>query len=102
MALEMPDPSSSWVTRLPAKYQLPYKFHYVSAMHQGVPMGHSGMYCLEPDTPHFFTKMERFEDLCVIVYLVPALCNVIRFPEPYSDVVSDDDIEAINTRQVLH
>jgi hypothetical protein len=93
MALEMPEPSSS---------RLPAKFHYVSSMHEGVPMGFRGMYCLEPDTPHFITKMVGFEDLCVIVYLVYPLCNVIRLSAQYSEVVSDDDIEAINTLQLLH
>jgi hypothetical protein len=102
MALEMPEPYTSWVTRLPAKYQLPYKFQYVASMHEGVPMGFMGMYCLKPDTPHFINKMERFEDLCVIVNLLHPLCNVIRLPEHHSEVVSDDVIEAINTRQVLH
>jgi hypothetical protein len=100
MAHEMPEPSSSWVTRLPAKYQLPYKFHYVSSTHQGEtnPLVRC---CLEPETPYFIIKIERIER-CVIVHLVRPLCSRYRLPDHYANILSDDDIEAVNSRRLLH
>jgi hypothetical protein len=61
-----------------------------------------GQCCLEPDTAHFITKLERFEDLCVVVHLVHPVCNRFRLPEQYSNVVSDDDIEAVNSRRIVY
>jgi hypothetical protein len=80
---------------LPARLHLPVKFHLVSASRkESNPLGWCPM---DPDSHYLITKMERI-DRCVVVHLMCPLNDNFSLPKQHDDVVSDEDILAINER----